>query len=200
MTFHKLVSLACTIITTTLFCFIERVVEPYCTVEVSITILSGLLAPSIILVHLLSPLLPAFKSCRFDAKKETKPRSKMATKVDTNWETKIKMLETKFESKCETKLYLPPFINDIKDETKFENKFEPMLDPVMKIKARNKGEYKDPPPHRRYQMIRALPRCKDSELRNLIDLTQYQDSLPPPPTLTIVDNDVFYDTPNSFPA
>ena len=59
-TFHKLVSLACIISTTTLFCFIEQVVESYCTVKFSISILSGLFALSIILVHLLSPLLPTF--------------------------------------------------------------------------------------------------------------------------------------------
>ena len=58
---------------------------------------------------------------------------------------------------------------------------------------------KDPPPRRHNRMIRAIRRRKDSELRNLIDLTQYQDSLPPPLTITIVDNDVFYDTPNSSP-
>ena len=107
MAFHKFVSLACTITTTIFFFFIEQVVEPYYTVEVSIAIISGLIALSIILVQLLSPLLPTFQSCWFDAKKETKPRSKMATKVDTNWEIKIKMLETKFETEIETKLYLP---------------------------------------------------------------------------------------------
>ena len=57
-----------------------------------------------------------------------------------------------FESKSETNLYLPPFIVDIKDETKFEPKFEPKLDPVLKVKARNKWQYKDPPPCRRYRM------------------------------------------------
>lgn len=150
MIFHKFVSFVCNIITTTLFCFIERVLESYCTVDVSITIISGLFAPSIILVHFLSPLLPLFQSCWYDVKDEPKHKTKMATKVDTNWETKIKMLETKMITNSETKLYLPPLIVDIKDEIKFETKFEPKLDPVLEVKARNKGEYKDYPPCRRY--------------------------------------------------
>lgn len=79
----------------------------------------------------------------------------MVTNVDLNWETKIKM----FESKSETNLYLPPLIVDvdIKDETKSEqSKFEPKSDPALKVKARNKGQYKDSPPRRRYRMIRAI--------------------------------------------
>ena len=95
MIFHKFVSFVYTIITTTLFYFIERVIEPYCTVEVSIVIISGLFAPSITLIHLVSPLLPSFQSCWYDVKDESKPKTKMATKVDTNWETEIKMSETK---------------------------------------------------------------------------------------------------------
>ena len=63
MIFNKFVSLFCTITTTTLFCFIEQVIEPYCTAEVSIAIISGFFAPSILLVYLLSPLLPTFQSC-----------------------------------------------------------------------------------------------------------------------------------------
>ena len=135
MIFHKFVSLICTIITTTLFYFIEQVVEPYCTVEVSIAILSGIFAPSIILVHLLSPLLPTFLSCRFNANKEIKLKTKTATKLDTNRETKIKIFETKMVTNSETKLYLPPLIVDIKEETKsetkFKTKFEPKLDNVL---------------------------------------------------------------------
>ena len=84
--------------------------------------------------------------------------------------------------------------------TKFETKFEHKLVPVLKVKARNKGECKEHPPRRHYQMIRAIRCRKDCELRNLIDLTQYQDSMPPPPSLTIVDNDLAHDTPNLSPA
>ena len=87
------------------------------------------------------------------------------------------MLEAKFESK----LYLPSLIVDIEEEeTKSESKFESNCKsapcksaPLLKIKARNKGEYKDPPPRRRYQMIRAFRRRQDNELKYLIDPAQY---------------------------
>ena len=107
------------------------------------------------------------------------------------------MLEAKFESKP----YFPPLIVDIEEETKSNSKFESNRKsaPLLKIKARNKGEYKDPPPRRRYQMIRAFRRRQDNELKNLIDLAQYQEPISTPPTTVIEDNDVFYDTPTSFP-
>ena len=47
MIFNKFVSFVCTITTTTLFCFIEQVIEPYCTTEVSIAIISGFFWPRI---------------------------------------------------------------------------------------------------------------------------------------------------------
>ena len=48
-------------------------------------------------------------------------------------------------------------------------------------------------------MIRAFRRRQDSKLKNLIDLTQYQDVIPAPTTTVIENNDVFYDTPSSSP-
>ena len=48
-------------------------------------------------------------------------------------------------------------------------------------------------------MIRAFRRRQDNKLKNLIDLAQYQEAIPAPPTTVIEDNDVFYDTPPSFP-
>ena len=47
----------------------------------------------------------------------------------------------------------------------------------MKVKNRNKGEYKVPPPCQRYRMIRAISHRKDAELQKLIDISQ---SLPSP--------------------
>ena len=47
-------------------------------------------------------------------------------------------------------------------------------------------------------MIRAFRRSQDTELQNLIDLAQYQEPIPTPPTIVIEDNNVFYDTPTSF--
>ena len=120
---------------------------------------------------------------------------------DIDWDTKIAMLEAKSKSKP----YLPPLIVDTEEGTKAESKFESKFEsnckptPLLKIKARNKGQYKDPPPRRRYRMIRAFRRRQDSKLKNLIDLTQYQDVIPAPTTTVIENNDVFYDTPSSFP-
>ena len=122
MTFHKFVSLVCTIITAILFWLIELVIEPYCIVQVYIAILSGLFVPSIILVHWVFPLLPSFQSCRFDVKVESKPKSKMATKLETKWETKM---VTKVEA------YLPPFIVEIKEEIKLETKLKTSLNPCL---------------------------------------------------------------------
>ena len=48
-------------------------------------------------------------------------------------------------------------------------------------------------------MIRAFRRRQDRKLKNLIDLTQYQDVIPAPTTTVIENNDVFYDTPSSSP-
>ena len=39
------------------------------------------------------------------------------------------------------------------------------LGPVLKVKTITKGEYKVPAPHKRYQMICAISRCKNAELR-----------------------------------
>ena len=145
MILNKSISSVCTITSTALFCFIEQVIEPYCTTEVSISIISGFFAPSILLVHLLSPLLPTFQSCRpdpshdYDSSYRSLPvplHRGRDGRDDIDWDTKIAMLE----GKSELKPYLPPLIVDTEEGTKAESKFESNCKPapLLKIKARKK--------------------------------------------------------------
>ena len=53
-------------------------------------------------------------------------------------------MATKVATKVET--YIAPLIVEISDETNVRPKFETKLDPVLKVKARNKSEYKDASP------------------------------------------------------
>ena len=47
-----------------------------------------------------------------------------------------------------------------------------LLDLVLKVKTRTMGEYKVPPPRRRYRMIRAISPPKDAKLWKIIDISQ----------------------------
>ena len=104
--------------------------------------------------------------------------------------------------------YLPPFIVDIPDiqepaleltptTMKLKPKFTQIKDP------RIADGYKDPPPRRRYQMLRAIKHRKQasntSNLKTKTDLVQYQDTVHILNTYTIADSDVFSDTPNLQP-
>ena len=105
-------------------------------------------------------------------------------------------------------IYLPPFIVDISDIQ------EPALELIpttMKLKPefmqikdpRTTNGYKDSPPRCCYRMLRAIHHRKQaahtSNLKIKTDLLQYQDTVHIPNTYTIVDSDVFHDTPNLQP-
>ena len=71
----------------------------------------------------------------------------------------------------------------------------------MQIKdPRTTNGYKDPPPRRRYQVLRAIHCRKQaayiSNLKTKTVLFQYQGTVTIPNTYTIADSDLFRDTPN----
>ena len=81
MTFDRINNGVCTIIDNIIFLLIKHIIEPYCTIDVCVSILWLLFTPSILCAYSLSRVLPKFKCCwpdktplpEYKTKSETKP-------------------------------------------------------------------------------------------------------------------------------